>query len=241
MYTVCLDLHLRFVPPMSEHAPGIVLSRTIELPFPAYSGLVVYGAELDECPDPLGLHLTDVIWDIDRSVFLAHSVIVSHDEPLAFIPDTIRGWIERGWKLGSYRDAYLANQPDDDADEVAASLSSDDEFDRLERLHTLPKTRRDPDFNRFFKALIREMSDGYNNLSVAYAMDKLGRLLPNEKPKAGEQLSEIARRWRDACSEFDQLDSDAQTAWQDKVAKYPSLERALGLAPPRGRRKKNTV
>ena len=241
MYTLCLDLHLRFVPPMSTHAPGIVLTRTLTLPFPPYSGLIIHGQAMDECPDPLGFHLTDVIWDMDREVFLAHTIVESSGEPLAFIPDTIRGWIGCGWKLGSYRDDYTRDYEAAKDDESGESSGDESEYDRMEKLHTLPKSRRDPEFNRFFKALIREMSDGYNNLSVAYAMDKLGRLLSDEEPKAGEHLSDAARLWQDACSEFDQLDPAAQTAWQDKVAKYPSLERALGLVAPRGRGKKNAV
>lgn len=241
MYTLCLDLHLRFVPPMSEHAPGIVLTRTLTLPFPPYSGLVIHGRAMDDCPDPLGFHLTEVIWDMDREVFLAHTIVVPGDEPLALIPDTIRGWMGRGWKLGSYRDDYARDDETEMDGEASDSAVDEGEYERLETLHTLPKSRRDPEFNRFFKALIREMSEGYNNLSVAYAMDKLGRLLPDEEPKAGEQLSETARLWRDTRSEFDQLDSDDKTAWQDRVAKYPTLERALGLIAPRSGGKKNAV
>ena len=223
MFTLCLDLHLRFVPPMSKHAPGIVLTRTIQLPFPPYSGLAIYGVELDDCPDPMGMHLQDVVWDLDRCVFLAHTVIISDDEPLAFIPDTIRGWIARGWALGSYYNAYPSDlQETDEVDAI-----DHDHFERMETLHTLPKSRRDREFNRLFKALIREMSEGYNNLATAYAMDKLGRLLADENPHSGKPLSETGRLWIDTCREFDQLDHEAQTAWQDKVAKYPSLEKVL--------------
>lgn len=211
---------------MSEHARGIVLTRTFELPFPPYSGLAIYGRGLERFPDPDGLQLAGVVWDMDRGHFLAHTVFVAHDEPLAFIPETIRGWVACGWTLGGCHDSYPnvfgSSASDDDSAEA-----DDAAYDRLEMMHTLPKNRRDRAFNQFFKALIREMSEGYNNLATAYAMDKLGRLLAEEDPRSGKPLSESGRLWWDTCREFDQLDADAQAAWQDKVAKYPSLEEVL--------------
>ncbi|MCC5787031.1 MAG: hypothetical protein JJU33_10060 [Phycisphaerales bacterium] len=226
MYTLCLDLHLRFVPPMYEHAPGIVLTRTFELPFPPYSGLAIYRQDMEEYPSPDGLRLAGVVWDMDRGVFLAHTITIHQDEPLAFIPDIIRGWMSCGWTLGSCRDAY-PDAFDDPGNDDDATAADDDDYERLEILHTLPKTKRDRDFNQFFKSLIREMSESYNNLEAAYAMDKLGRLLVEEDPGPGKPLSEAGRLWQDTCREFDHLDPDAKTAWQNKVAKYPSLEKVL--------------
>lgn len=58
-----LDLVLHFVPPMDERGPGITLTRTLELPFAPYSGLVIYSRRLDSFPDPLGFHLNNVVPD----------------------------------------------------------------------------------------------------------------------------------------------------------------------------------
>jgi len=226
MFTLCLDLHLRFVPPMAEHAPGIVLTRVFEFPFPPYSGLAIYGKAVEEYPTLEGLQLNGVVWDLDRKVFLAHTVIVYHDEPLAFVAKIVRGWMVCGWGFGSYSDAYPEADYSSSAGGDETELD-DAEYERLEVLHTLPKSKRDQMFNKFFKAMIREMSEHYNNLPSAYAMDKLGRLLEEIQPYVGAPLSDSGRLWIDTCREFDQLDSESQTAWQDKVAKYPSLEKVL--------------
>lgn len=91
------------------------------------------GASIDLCPDPLGFSLEDLTWDIDREVFLASTTLISHDEPLAFVPDTIREWIGLGWKLGSYHDTYV--EPEEDDSESAIPSVDDGEYERLEQLH----------------------------------------------------------------------------------------------------------
>lgn len=106
MYTLPLDLHPKFVPPMSEHGPGIVLSRAVQLPFVPASSLRIAGASLDEHGGSIGFGLEELTWDVDREVFSASTQIICHDEPLALIPDTIRSWLDLGWELGSYADTY---------------------------------------------------------------------------------------------------------------------------------------
>ena len=221
MYTLNLDLYLNFVPPMSEHGQGIVLTRAVQLPFVPASSLRISGASLDEHGGPMGFGLEELTWDIDREVFSARTRIICHDEPLAFIPDTIRSWLDLGWELGSYFDTY--EEPDDDKD--STELEDDGEYERLEVLHTLPKTRRDRPFNQFFKALVRLMAESFDHGEVAYAMDKLGRLVPDEKP--GPDESAIHQKWRAAQAEFNGMTQDAQFAWMDSLANYPTIERAI--------------
>ncbi len=221
MYTLHLDLHLKFVPPMSEHGPGIVLTRAVQLPFVPASSLRIAGASLDEHGGPMGFGLEELTWDVDREVFSASTQIICHDEPLALIPDAIRSWLDLGWELGSYADTY--KQPDDGDDTI--ELEDDGEYERLEVLHTLPKTRRDRAFNQFFKALVRLMAESFNNSDIAYAMDKLGRLVPEEKP--GPDESSLHRKWREAQAEYHEMSQDEQFAWMDSLAKYPSIERAI--------------
>tara|TARA_A100000171_G_C2139571_1_gene153661 strand:+ start:285 stop:1010 length:726 start_codon:yes stop_codon:yes gene_type:complete len=223
MHTLHLDLHLKFVPPMSEHGPGIVLTRSIELPFVPESSIRLYGTSIDQCPDPLGFSLDDLTWDIDREVFLASTSLISHDEPLAFILDTIREWIGLGWSIGSYHDTY--GEPDEDNSEPEAVRVDDGAYEHLEQLHTMPKTRRSREFNQFFKALIRVMAETYDNRDIAYAMDKLGRLVAEEE--AGPDESKISLRWRDARNEFLQMSQDQQFAWVESLSQYPSIERAV--------------
>jgi len=211
---------------MSEHGPGIVLTRKLELPFVPGQSIRLCGTSIDACPDPLGFALEDLTWDIDREVFLAHTSLTTQDEPLAFIPDSIRSWLDLGWKLGSYHDTY---GDEDDGGDVANDDGQDDngEYERLDVLHTMPKNKRNREFNQFFKALIRVMGESYDNLDVAFAMDKLGRLVTEESP--GPDESPISRRWREARNEFHSLGQDEQFEWMDTLAKYPTIERALGL------------
>lgn len=221
MYTLHLDLHLKFAPPMSGHGQGIVLTRAVQLPFVPASSLRICGASLDECLGPMGFGLEELTWDIDREVFFARTQIISHDEPLAFIPDTIRSWLDLGWELGSYADTYEEADESDDSTE----LEDDGEYERLEVLHTLPKTRRDRQFNQFFKALVRLMAESFDNCDVAFAMDKLGRLVPEEKP--GPDESAIHQKWRALQAEYHGMTQDEQFAWMDSLTKYPTIERVL--------------
>jgi len=92
-------------------------------------------------------------------------------------------------------------------------------------LHTLPKTRRDRAFNQFFKALVRLMAQSFDNCDIAYAMDKLGRLVPEEKP--GPDESSLHRKWREAQAEYHEMSQDEQFAWMDSLTKYPSIDRAI--------------
>ncbi len=138
MFKLELDLHLYFDPPMADHGDGIAVTRTIDVPFPPWSGLLVYGRELDECPSPGGWPLKDVTWDVDRGVFLATTSLHSGGVPMAMIPDVVRAYVDRGWRLGSYMDLYEEpNEDESPEDDDAVEGGSVDE-DEMELWPTMP-------------------------------------------------------------------------------------------------------
>ena len=106
MFKVDVDLDLIYDPPFAAATRGIVVNRTIELPFPPYNGLRVFARDWEKGSEPIGLKLDDVIWDMDRQTFLAVSKSISEDFPIACIPSEIRYWLDAGWKWGSFRNRY---------------------------------------------------------------------------------------------------------------------------------------
>jgi len=224
MFRLHMDLHLHYVPPITEAGPGIIMTREIEIPFPAFEGLRVYSPAFDDCPDPMGFTLKEVVWDVDRQVFLADTYLASHDLPMAFIADDIRAWLGRGWRLGSFCDDYPEpdysdEEPADGDGDTDASAANDD----LERLHTLAPQRRPKEFNQVLKALVRHMAETFNNSAAAYAMDKTGRFFSDDDIKA-RPTDPAVRRWQELCSEFTRFSDDEQFAWRDRAAKYRSIE-----------------
>ena len=98
------DLSIFFVPPMDDHGPGIRLTRSFELPFPPTEGLCLNGAAFNpHSPSSEDFPVKGVTWDMDRRIFLAGIVLVCQDHPIESIPDELRAWIERGWRLGDRR------------------------------------------------------------------------------------------------------------------------------------------
>lgn len=232
MYTLELDLHLFFIPPMEDQGQGIILTRTIPIPIQPTSGLILCGRMLEECGSTeLGFQLDDVKWDLDREVFLATTSLTDVGLPLALIPDTLRSYIERGWRVGSHSDAYPDEAGEDedggDGPSVCASGSASD-YERQESLQGMPQNRRPKDFNRLFKALICEMVRASNNVSAAYAMDKLRRLveLPVDRnPMNPVKRTPIQQRWAATCEEFTKLSSEEQWKWREHVLEtYPGIE-----------------
>ena len=83
MFRVDLDVSVVFTPPMKEDGPGFVMTRSFELPFPPFDGLSVFGKEWLSFPEPPGLVLKEVGWDIDRQTFLANSSSVHDGFPIS--------------------------------------------------------------------------------------------------------------------------------------------------------------
>lgn len=232
-YKVELDLELHWVPPMNEHSSGFIMTRTIELPFPPYVGLSIFSTALDDCPDPQGMRLKDIVWDIDRQVFLASTQLISQDLPIAFIPDDIGRWMEMGWRIGSYQDAYAQ---DDEYDEgpmgETASAPAEDAEDDWRQLddkvidgwRKLPARKRPARYNRILRALVRLMAETYNNWEVAYAMDKTKQLYTEKESKDFDDPG--ADRWRKARNEFFSMSLDDKLQWKRRVeSSYPRLDR----------------
>src|SRR3954453_23956716 len=85
-FVVELDVHLIYQPPMADSDTGITVTRDFELPFAPYAGLKLYSRVWDDYPEPFGFELKDVVWDFDRSVFLATGHHISVGLPMAYIP-----------------------------------------------------------------------------------------------------------------------------------------------------------
>lgn len=152
MFDVEMDVSLTFDPPMDADGPGITVTRRFQLPFVPQKGIALTGQAFNDHPDPEGLVLQDVVWDDDRRVFLVDSAGSMHDFPIAIIPDELRLWIERGWRLGSYRDAYVQEEDDSagcdseaEDNDPALSDTANDEWEDLEKLPTMSPRRRPRD------------------------------------------------------------------------------------------------
>ncbi|HPF41471.1 MAG TPA: hypothetical protein PK093_22775 [Phycisphaerae bacterium] len=224
MYKVNLDLHLKYVPPMSEYGPGIVVTRVLELPFPVSNGIRIHSRLIDECPDPMGFTLEDVVWDMDREVFLA-STSIEYDFPITWIPGELRRWLSRGWKLGSYRDEYPDPLDDDESAEDSTTTEIfDEDFD--DDLPSLPPNRRPREFNLLIKALVRYMVDSLADDETTYAMDKSGRCFTEQEIK--DRWNDKATcRWRELKMEYNKLSVEERTAWYRRVEAYPTIDQVV--------------
>lgn len=228
-YPVELDVRLVFVPPMDEQSSGIVLTRRIELPFVPYNGLRIHCRAWHDCAEPFGLSLTDVIWDMDRQVFLAVTHHIHDSFPIAFIVDEVRTWVARGWRIGSstaWYDEREASAGPGDARPTPDGWLIDGDHPDFERLHLLPPDQRPAIFNRFWKALIRTMIEDRRNWAAAYAMDRTGTWGPDGDYEARTD-------WFQQCRDFDAMDSADQLQWLDRVRAYPDVARVLRSRPKR--------
>jgi len=226
MFRLELDVSLYFIPPMDEHGGGIMLTRTLELPFAPTPGLIVYGKSLEECPEPVGFKLDDLIWDMDREVFLASSRMINAGLPIALIPEELRSWVDRGWRLGSYKDVYAQpGEPEDEPGEPSVD-GDEDEWEMMERWPTMGLRARPREFNKTLRALVREMATVLNNENIAYAIDKTKRFFDEAELKGNS--SPAAKRYHDALTEYFEMPSEERLDWRDHVMKkYPRLDRIV--------------
>jgi hypothetical protein len=96
MFKLELDMRLYFVPPMDEHGRGICVSKSFDLPFAPFNDLALTGDAFGDGAQDDGYRIEDVVWDMDRKIFLAHSSLTSENFPLGLIPNEIADWIQRG-------------------------------------------------------------------------------------------------------------------------------------------------
>lgn len=98
MYTMHVDFVLWYAPPMDDNGHGIRLNRAIELPFPPTEDISVFSKSWEgmEMEDPMGYHLKEITWDLDRQCFLAETRMSSTGVPIALIPYEIQNLLEQG-------------------------------------------------------------------------------------------------------------------------------------------------
>lgn len=227
LYTLELDLELHFDPPMDDRGPGIVLTRTISLPFPPTDKLILYSSKMDECPEPGGWCLTDLTYDIERDVFLARTFGSYGGFFFREILDVLRAHVERGWRFGSYLDKY--RQPEPVQDEDQAWVPWDQVGCERDEVPGKSARTRSREFNRLFGGLVGAMASLRNNLAVAFAMDKTKRFFDSDELKDD---SPAVKKWVAACDEYQSMKEDARERWREAAEKrYRSLQR-LVCDPP---------
>jgi hypothetical protein len=223
MFKLHLDLEICYSPPMSDRQQGVVLTRSLGLPFPAHKGLILHSTRMDEATDPpIGIQLREVMWDVDRQVFLARASIIEHDHPMDLIPQHLKSWIARGWRIGSWKDNYVADDESGDDDVTIAIDGGDDEWERSEALRRSPRRRRTTETNATYRAVIRHLAETYDRMEFAYAFDKTGRLF-TEQELADEAQDPQVARFRAAMLEFAEMRDELQAAWRSKVMRYRGL------------------
>lgn len=223
MFTFELDMLLRFVPPMLENGQGIVVTRTIQLPFVPFEGLVVYSKQFTDHPHPEAGHkLENVTWDVERQVFLAQTSLSHMDLPMGYILQEVRDTIARGWRLGSYADAYQEEEATVNDREVSPMTQG--EWKNVENWPSMAPTERPAHFNDIFGFLIGIMATLSNNPSAAYAMEKTKRFFTEQQLKT--DASDTVRKWLEARSEYEAMPWEKQYAWQKRTAKkYAPFDR----------------
>lgn len=215
---------------MLESGRGIVLTNRIELPFAPTEDMMVTGRIFSDQPDPMGIPLKEVTWDVDRRMFLADIEQVNVDFPILLIPLELREWLERGWKFGSYVDEYdppkrrKARSPEPIPDDAP-------DFDDAEadRLMTVPRSKRPAYYNALLLAIVRQMAIIDNNCSVAYAMQKTEMFFKDSESQAASQSPE-QKRFFAAAEAFRKLPFEKQWQWRNRIIrKNPRLEQFVEI------------
>lgn len=192
-FRVELDLHLFFAPLMQEIGDGIILTRTLDLPFPPNSKIMVGGRSIEgDCIPPLGYRMSDILWDVDREIFLAKTVTSHHGSPIAFVPMDIERYLEDGWKIGSWQDFYNRDRqcPIGESLNVGKFDFDWEDEDELFLLETTRASKRPEQFNLLFSALIRMLFTLRNNEAVGYAMYK-SKLFFQEEAHRSPEFSKL--------------------------------------------------
>lgn len=230
MFTLLLDLRIQFVPPMNQFGRGVVLTRELHLPFPAWDGLCIFSKQIDECPGPMGMVLKDVVWDMDRQVFLATTRIEQGDIPLALIADELRAWVERGWQVGSHEDYYAIPEAVEGIDEDTSEPSdAPDEWEEADKEAGKSWRARSPATNRVFRAMIRHLAETYDNDDAAYAWDRTGRYFDDGAVERRQAKDPHVKEFAEAVEEYRKMSEAAKASWRKRVLRYPTLESLIRL------------
>ena len=146
--------------------------------------------------------------------------------PLAFVPDEIRTWIQRGWKLGSQEDVYQVTEENRGVAENGSTSLAQRDYDRMERWLVMTPRSRPSESNEFLRALVCEMAATYNNLPTAYAIDQTKMFIPDNESKDLELRK--SKRFRDALRQYQAMSLQQKSTWQQAVLqRYPRLEEVL--------------
>jgi hypothetical protein len=225
MYTLHLDFQLRYTPPMPERGPCIALTRAIEIPFPPHEGLSLFSAEMDQCPKPDGFVLKDVVWDIDRKLFLPTTSMTDGATPVGGIVEQIQDWLDRGWVLGSCRDTYadFSTEPPVHRKRRRGRIADED----LEHMQVNPLPRRPDVFMQEFRAWVRFLAENFAE-DWAYAMDRGGVVLTSGEFDGRVRPNPEWKAWHSRVWEYGTLDEKQRAAWMRKVKRYPRWTSLLG-------------
>ncbi len=221
MYTLELDLKLGLIPMVGDGAP-VCLTRALKLPFPPHEGLAIFAKDMDNCPKPMGLRLSEVVWDMDREVFLAETR-VQEGVPIGMIAVTYQEWIDRGWTPGSCHDPYPSLMKRPPAARYRRKHPSQRmDFDELEDMQRTPGKRRPEWYMDEFRAVIRYLVErGLEH--TAFAMDRTRMLRnPPVTPPWGEP-DPLDLEWRQAVDALEKLQAPERERWEAKVRRFPKL------------------
>lgn len=168
-----------------------------------------------------------MFWDIDRGIFMGQIEMSSLDLPIEDIPLDIKSWLELGWRFGSYSERY--EQPEEESEDEAEEEDADDaftdpDFEQQLKQPMLSPRQRSKQLNLVMRAMVRTMAELYNDLHVAYAMDKTKRHFT--KQQLEDNKSKEAKAWLDAQDEYNNMSWKKQFEWRERVMKtHPRLDK----------------
>lgn len=225
MYTVHVDLVLRFAPPMSDDGDGIRLTRTIELPFPPVADISVYSKDWEGIDQPIGYTLKEIAWDMDRSCFLADANLFMEGVPIAMIPREIRSLIDCGWKYGSFQDSYETEHKRGRKRKALPAIDTDDwDWEEAKQWETKSEKSRPKEFKIILQSVAATMVELRNDCHIAYAMLKTGMLVKVERTHGYLQAPPLEAKFRDAIREYETMAFEQQWDWRERaLRRYPRL------------------
>lgn len=171
MYRAEIDLVVWYSPPMEDAGRGIRLTQTVELPFPLTEDVSLHSREWEGIDDPLGCTLKNIVWDIDRSCFLAETHLGDNDVPIAMIPVQLHGLIQNGWRYGSYRDSYGRDRKRRSKRKPLQPIKTKSwDWDEAVEWDSNRRSGRPKEYKVILQSIVSTMAELLNNLSTAYAM-----------------------------------------------------------------------
>ena len=218
---------------MSQHSRGIILTRSIQLPFPPSGDIAIFGRDLmEDGSEPMGIMLKDIIWDTDRQVFFAKTYLDDGSCPLTMVPQELRRHHEKGWRFGSYVDLYgnpeYKDPPPSEPSSPIPNPSRRDlreNNDSDEMLKWKPE-RRSRYFNAVFGAFIRCLAESFE-ISTAVAMERTGVYFDEHEVKGTpwKRPPDEVLHWDEIREQFFKTSSRGQMSWRKKlIGKYHSLQ-----------------